>query len=433
MARHSNAAAVTTGVCNAAPLGRNYGVRISRDRLLADLHDLAAFGATADGGVERTSFSPDDLAARQWLSQRCDDAGMTLRRDGIGNLFARLGDQPGPAVWTGSHLDSVPNGGRFDGALGVLSSLEALRTIAEDATPPPRALQLVVFADEEGCYHHLLGSSALVQGFDADTLAGLVGRDGRRLTDALRSAGIDPAEATATTVDPADVHAFIELHIEQGVTLERASAQIGVVESIVGLGGGCLTFLGRADHAGTTPMDLRRDPMRSAACFLSHLQQIVADAGDGRAVATCGRLAVAPGADNIVAERVTVFLDFRDPDRKVLAALEHAIVQRAKACAAEHDVEVTYERDSLIDPVPLDDGVRAAIAEVADEQGRVLRHLPSGAGHDSQQMARIAPTGMIFVPSRDGRSHSPAEHTDADDVEAGANVLLHTLLRLADA
>ena len=406
-------------------------MHISLDRLLADLHELATFGATVDGGVERTSFSPADLAARQWLSQRCDDAGLTLRRDGIGNLFARLGDQPGPAVWTGSHLDSVPNGGRFDGALGVLCSLEALRTIAESGTPPPRPLQLVVFADEEGCYHHLLGSTAVVQGFDADILAEMVGRDGRRLTDALRSAGIDPAEATTTTVDPADVHAFVELHIEQGVTLEGAGAQIGVVESIVGLGGGALTFLGRADHAGTTPMHLRRDPMRGAACFLSCLQQVAAEAGDGRSVATCGRLAVAPGADNIVAERVTVFLDFRDPERQVLEALEQAVVQRANACAAEHDVEVTYDRGSLIDPVPLDESVRATIAEVAGEQDRILRHLPSGAGHDSQQMARIAPTGMIFVPSRDGRSHSPAEYTADDDIEAGANVLLHTLLRLA--
>ncbi len=418
-------------VCNRARLGKTSDVRICRDRLLTDLDDLATFGANADGGVDRTSFSPADLAARRWLTQRCDDAGLTLRSDGIGNLFARLGDQQGPAVWTGSHLDSVPNGGRFDGALGVLCSLEALRTIAESATPLRRPLQLVVFADEEGCYSHLLGSTALVQGLDAGTLDGLVGRDGQRLTDGLRAAGIDPAQATTTAVDPGDVHAFVELHIEQGVTLERAGAQIGVVESIVGLGGGSLTFLGRADHAGTTPMHLRRDPMRGAACLLSCLQQVAAEAGDGRSVATCGRLAVVPGADNIVAERVTVFLDFRDPERQVLEALEQAIVQRANACAAEHDVEVTYDRGSLIDPVPLDEQVRVTIAEVAASQARTVRHLPSGAGHDSQQMARIAPTGMLFVPSRDGRSHSPAEYTADDDIEAGANVLLHTLLRLA--
>jgi beta-ureidopropionase / N-carbamoyl-L-amino-acid hydrolase len=298
--------------------------------------------------------------------------------------------------------------------------------------PLRRPVEAVVFADEEGNYHHLLGSTALARGFAAEELEGLRGRDGDRLVDALRGMGWDGWDvdaATRTAARPGDVHAYLELHIEQGAVLESAGAAIGVVTAIVGMGGGQLEFRGRQDHAGTTPMPLRQDALRGAGELVVRLPEVARSVSE-HAVVTCGIVRVEPGGANVVPGLVRMSLDFRDPERGRLLALEEAVLGAAREAAGRHGLEVGYTRESITDPVPLDPRMQDLVAGVAAAQGLTTRTLPSGAGHDAQNVARLAPAGMIFVPSVGGRSHTPAELTTWEDVEAGANVLLgavHTL------
>jgi N-carbamoyl-L-amino-acid hydrolase len=402
------------------------------DRLRHDLEQVARFGATGQpGGVTRTSFSAADRQVRAWLAEQAGRSGLAVRTDGIGNVFLRLpGGGDGAPVWCGSHLDSVPDGGAFDGALGSLAALEVARRLVEAGLPLRRPVEVVVFADEEGNYHHLCGSTALVRDYQPEELAALRGRDGDRLVDALAGMGWDLRAATRTAIDPGTVHAFLELHIEQGAVLESQNAQIGVVTGIVGLGGGELAFTGRQDHAGTTPMPLRRDALRGAAELVGRLPELTASVSEA-AVATCGIIALEPGASNVVPGVCRLWLDFRDPDRGRLLSLEQAIVTAAGEAADRHQLQVTYRRESITDPVRLDERMQRLVETAATGLGLSTWRMPSGAGHDSQNLAKLAPTGMIFVPSVAGRSHSPAERTAWADVENGANVLLAAVCQLA--
>jgi N-carbamoyl-L-amino-acid hydrolase len=404
---------------------------VNIDRLRRDLEEVARFGAQPTGGITRTSFSGPDRQLRAWLAQQAVDAGLTMRTDGIGNVFLRVaGEGAGQPVLMGSHLDTVPEGGAFDGALGSLAALEVARRLIEERVPLRRPVEVAIFADEEGNYHHLCGSTALVRGYSADELATIRGRDGDLLVDALAGMGWDPQAATRAAIAPGSVHAFVELHIEQGAVLESRAIQIGVVTGIVGLGGGELVFTGRQDHAGTTPMPMRRDALRGAADLITRLPAVTASVSDA-AVATCGVVQTQPGATNVVPGLCRLQLDFRDPDRDRLLALEQAIVTAAEQAAGRHEVEVTYRRESITDPVTLDQRIQAVIESAALRLGLSTLRMPSGAGHDAQNLARIAPTAMIFVPSVAGRSHAPAELTTWDDVRNGANVLLATVGELA--
>lgn len=408
------------------------GARVDGLRLRRDLAELAAIGLTDSGGVSRASYSPADSLARQWYADRCAEAGLTLWRDGLGNMFAQRGQRTASTapVWTGSHLDSVPDGGRFDGALGSVAALECVRRLAELDLDLVRPVRAVVFADEEGSYGHLLGSRGVVDGYTADELIAMTGRGGDRLLDALAGCPWTQGLPTETRVSPSEIHAFVELHIEQGPKLEAAAADIGIVTSIVGLGGGTVEFVGRADHAGTTPMTQRRDPLQAAAAFLSELPRIAASVSD-IAVITCGAITVKPGAANVVPGLARLTIDFRDPDAGRLRQLATAIAAAADRAAAICGTEAAWFLDPLVEPAPLDQGIQSAVAHATRQLGLTGLEMPSGAGHDSQNLARITPTGMIFVPSAAGRSHSPAEHTAEADVENGANVLLATLIQLA--
>jgi N-carbamoyl-L-amino-acid hydrolase len=407
-------------------------LRVDAARLRRDLTALGSIGRQASGGISRTSYSAEDAQARAWYRERCQEAGLTLRTDGLGNMFARpqAYDAAAAAIWTGSHIDTVPDGGPLDGALGSVAALECVRRIAESGIELRRPVQAVVFADEEGNYGHLLGSRGVVDGFSADELAVMTGRDGDRLIDALSGCGWVSGSATATRIAAGEVHAFVELHIEQGPKLEAASTDIGVVTSIVGLGGGIVEFLGRADHAGTTPMTARQDALLAAGAFLTELPPLAASIS-ADAVITCGIIRSQPGGANVVPALAELTLDFRDPDHARLNALAEGIGQVAAAVAVRHDVTARWHPTARIAPVPLDTGIRDVVRKAAADLGLSHFDLPSGAGHDSQNLARLAPTGMIFVPSMGGRSHSPAEHTGWADIENGANVLLATLLELA--
>ncbi len=407
-------------------------LRVNGARLRADLASLAEIGRVSSGGITRTAFSAADAQARQWYRDRCAAAGLDLTTDGLGNMFTQpAGLQADvPAVWTGSHIDTVPDGGPLDGALGTVAALECVRRLAETGTELTRPVRAVVFADEEGNYSHLLGSYGLAHGYDGAALATMRGRDGDLLVDALERWPWRRGEPTGTRVDPTSIHAFVELHIEQGPHLEAAGTPIGVVTSIVGLGGGRMEFHGRADHAGTTPMNLRQDALRAAGAFVVALPEIAASVSN-QAVITCGLLQLEPGGSNVVPRLAALTLDYRDPDRERLDQLTDAIGAAADRAARDHGVTATWNPDVPIDPVPMNQGIRDVIEDAAATCGLPTMAIASGAGHDSQNMATMAPTGMIFVPSKDGRSHSPAEHTDFAYLEHGANTLLQTLIRLA--
>ncbi len=406
-------------------------LKVNGDRLLADLRTLASIGAREGGGISRTAFSPEDVLARHWYRERCVQAGLDLVFDGLGNMTARLPGDDGVtgAVWSGSHIDTVPNGGPLDGALGTVAALECLRRLAEEGVPLARPVRAMVFTDEEGNYAHLFGSYGLINGYSPAALESMVGRDGDRLVDTWADypfRGPQPIQP----IDPAAVAAFVELHIEQGPKLEALGLDIGVVSSIVGLGGGRAEFHGRADHAGTTPMSKRADALLAAADFLTSLPRLAAGVSEA-AVATCGVLLLAPGAANVVPEVATCTLDLREPTRAGVAALHAAVEKAAREVAARHSIDVVWHPDQIIDPVGMDPTVQQVIRDACDAHGYSRQDLPSGAGHDSQNLARVTPTGMIFVPSHEGRSHCPAEHTDPELLVQGANVLLSTLIALA--
>jgi N-carbamoyl-L-amino-acid hydrolase len=407
-------------------------LRVDGERLLRDLAELAEFGRDPAGGLSRTSFSPADAQARAWYAAKCEEAGLEFHLDGLGNIVAGLpGRDDEPAVWSGSHLDTVPRGGAFDGALGAIAALECVRRLAETGQQLRRPVRAVVFSDEEGNYNHLLGSTAMRRGFSEEELAAMTGRDGDRLVDVLEGWTWARGSRSDTRIDPAGLHAFVELHIEQGPKLEQQGIRIGVVTSIVGLSGGLVRFSGRADHAGTTPMDARSDALLAAARFIGAMPELARSSGPA-SVITTGRVRVEPGGSNQVPALAEVSLDFRDPSREKVAAMLEAIGRAAQEAAAAYGVTAEFDADEIVDPVPLDEGIREIIRRCATDLGLSSTDIPSGAGHDSQNMALLTPTAMIFVPSRDGRSHVPVEYTNDEDVVAGADVLLATLIRLAD-
>jgi N-carbamoyl-L-amino-acid hydrolase len=404
-------------------------------RLRADLADLARIGRLPGGGISRTSFSAADTEARAWYRDRCAAAGLAVEVDGIGNMFVSRPDEPAavrdvPAVWSGSHLDTVPNGGWLDGALGSIAALECLRRLHEEQVALARPVRAVVYADEEGNYTHLFGSSALARGFTRTELEALTGRDGDRFVDTFAAAGGDLDRATRTAIAPAALHASVELHIEQGPYLEREGRQLGVVTSIVGLGGGTVTFRGRADHAGTTPMDMRKDALTAASALVVRFGDLASSVSD-RAVLTAGIIAVAPGASNVVPAVARLTVDFRDVEQARVERLATAITGAAQGVASRYGVGVDVEFEPPIPPSQLDSRIQRIVADAAAARGLTSLSMPSGAGHDSQNMATLAPTGMIFVPSIGGRSHCPEEDTAPEDIDNGANVLLDTIVALA--
>lgn len=405
-------------------------MQVNAARLREDLERLGEFGREPGGGISRPAFSPADIAARRWFADRAAEAGLPVAIDAVQNVIVG-GPSDQPAVWSGSHLDSVPNGGMFDGAIGAIAALECQRRIHEEEVPLARPVRTVAFADEEGAFHGYLGSKALVHGFSGEELGFMSNRDGQYLVEALREAGSDPSTVTGVRLRPGEVHCFLELHIEQGPVLEATGTVIGVVTDIVSVNRCEIRYDGRAGHAGTTPMNLRRDALSGAAALLDRLPELPEAAGRADAVVTCGRLSVLPGVENVIPATAIVHLDFRDVTTEGAGRLEEEIIHEAQACAARHGLEVEYRRGSGSAAVHLDEELSQTIETAAGRLGLSTRRLPSGGGHDTQVMAALAPAGMIFVRSHKGLSHSPSEYTAWEDIEHGANVLLATLLDVA--
>jgi len=390
------------------------------------IEKLSQHGANPEGGVSRVAFSDADIAGREYIAGLMRDAGLTVRTDTAGNLIGRRrGREDGlPPILIGSHIDSVPGGGNYDGDVGVIGAIEVVELLNVHEIETRHPLEVVSFTDEEG---GLTGSRAMVGKLTGEALR-VVSHAGVTVGEGLRRVGGDPDRIELAARKPGDLAAYIELHIEQGAILHEADIDIGVVEGIVGIRWWEVTVDGVANHAGTTPMDRRSDAMVSAAELALAVNRIANDL-DGRQVATVGRIQAFPGAPNVVPGRVVMSLEIRDLDAARMQTVYDLIGAEAERIADARGTAIRFDEvDAAAPPAPTDLVMRDVIENAATRLGLSSRRMPSGAGHDAQDLALIAPTGMIFVPSVDGISHSPDEFTSAEDMANGASVLFHTVL-----
>ncbi|MCY4021450.1 MAG: M20 family metallo-hydrolase [Chloroflexi bacterium] len=405
-------------------------LKINEKRFLADLRELSLIGATAEGGVSRPALTVHDLEARQWYRGKIARAGLGYALDGAGNQSAILWSDPpsDKRILAGSHLDSVPNGGRYDGALGLLVAFEALRTMKDHGIRPKVTLEALNFTDEEGAIMGLMGSRALagqIKPADFDRAKISPGE----LTKRLDAAGISRESMLAARRD--DVLAWIELHIEQGTRLEDENIDIGVVDAIVGIRSLKLTLYGEAAHAGTKPMRQRRDALWGAASFVSRARRHVMD-NYSPGVCNVGIISAKPGAFNIVPAQVDLALEFRHGSWEEMAAMGGDLLGLLEECARKFDLRASFEETPAVHPARMSETVMSAIERAAAALGLSHQRMLSFAGHDSQSLAQICPAAMFFVPSARGISHNPMEFTSAADCVNGANLMLHTLLELLD-
>ena len=411
-------------------------ISISLPRLTSRINTLARFGGLPGGGVTRMCWSPPHEEARAWLLGEMRAAGLETWVDSAGNIFGATGIRAlrpeMPVVLTGSHIDTVPEGGILDGALGVLAGLECIQAITETRTRHARPLVVAAWSDEEGRYGSLFGSRAfcgMLEGVKLDEMAAV---DGARLVDAMAGAGFDAHRAPDARVPAGVVGAYVELHIEQGARLEEAGIPIGVVETIVGVRRARVIFVGQADHAGTTPMDRRRDAFLASADYALRVREHVVTRGSKASVTNFGVVRVHPGASNIVPGRAELVHEMRDPDVLILERLAGETAALAGEVAGKHRVGVDILPMSATTPARCSPRIQTATEKVCATLGLATQRLYSAAGHDAQNLARVTDAGMIFIPSLGGRSHRVDEMSDWPAIERGANALLHTLLALAD-
>ena len=397
------------------------------DLLDADLRALSAFGADGEA-VTRIAWTTQLREAYEWLAGRCAAMGLAVEIDAAGNLIAKWQAADGLAVVMGSHIDTVPQGGRFDGALGVIGGLHAIRLLQERGVQPTRPVWLIAFMDEENTRFGtaLFGSRAFA-GEDLGALGDRVDRDGITLVEAMRGWDRDLAGlGQARAID--QVGTYLELHIEQGPQLEVESIDVGVVTSIVGIVGYRVSITGQANHAGTTPMHLRRDALAGAARIVLGVRGLALERPG--ATSNVGVIAVEPGGSNVVPGHGTLTLDLRFPTDDGLAELETAAIGLVQDVCSDEGLGVTFESTYRIPAAPMDTTLIASLEQSARLEEATVRTMPSGAGHDAMVMARYVPTAMIFVPSRNGISHSPAEHTSPEHCALGARILARTVASL---
>ncbi len=406
---------------------------INPDRLFSDFNTLSQIGATPEGGLNRPALSPAHLEARRWFLARAEEAGLETHIDNAGNhsaILQRSASNP-RTLLLGSHLDSVPNGGRYDGALGVLAALEVLRTVNESGMTLPVNLEAIDFTDEEGTLVGLLGSQAIAGQLTPGHLHNP--RGGReRLEAGMTRAGLTAEGLLSAQRDPQTMAGYLELHIEQGPRLVRSAIAIGVVTGIVGIRSFRLTYHGRANHAGTTPMEARADAsLGASALTLTAREMVVRDFPN--CVINIGQMTFKPGAFNIIPGLAEFALEFRSPEAGQLNDLEKSLLGLADLIGRQYGLKLTVERMGECLPAPMSLKARAAITTAADSLALTHTALHSGAGHDAQSLAALTEAGMIFIPSRNGISHAPEEYSVWEDCVNGANVLLRAALTMGES
>src|SRR5215471_794255 len=403
-------------------------LRINGSRINQHLQGLSEFGKNPQGGVSRVAYSDADRQGRDYAMRLMREAGLEVSLDAAGNIVgSRAGsDLSLKPLMIGSHIDSVPEGGNYDGDVGSLSAIEVAQLLAEHHIQTRHPLQVVIFQNEEG---GTVGSRALGEGLSAsDKLLALTTSSGKTVREGVVFIGGDPERLVSAKRAPGSIAGYLELHIEQGGTLEREKINIGVVEGIVGILHSDVTIDGFANHAGTTPMDQRRDTLLSAARFIVKVNQVVTSLA-GRQVGTVGWIKPQPGAYNVIPGRTVLGLELRDLDEKKILAMFEQLRTEAKQIGAMNNTTFSFTDPVVTHPALTDTGFQNMISETAKQLDLTAKVMPSGAGHDAQEISRLGPVGMIFIPSVGGISHSPKEFSRPQDIENGANVLLQMVLK----
>lgn len=406
--------------------------RINSGRLRALFDGVNAFGRNQQtGGLNRIGYSEADMAVRNWFEEEMRRDGLAVSRDGVANVFGRFGPADGPSIMVGSHLDTVPEGGAFDGALGACVALECVRAMRDAGIAPTVAVEVVATAEEEGRFGGMLGSQAIAGQVTAEQLDAAVDADGTRLADAMRACGLDARDALTAARAPGSVAAFLELHVEQGPVLEELGIPVGIAHTVTGLVNLAVRLDGKANHSGTTPMHLRADAFAGAAAVAHAIPGIIERHGGKNSRITIGKLDIRPNFMHTVPGRADFIVNIRDTDGPTMAALVDAVKNSIAEAARSNGLGHTVEEQSPMEPVTLDPGLTDILREEAARLGLAALDMPSGAGHDAQTMQTLCPAALVFVPSRDGVSHSPEEFTHWPDIEQGAALMLAALVRLA--
>lgn len=406
--------------------------QVNIERIENDLYELRKFGFNPeDRGIYRPGLTEIDMQSRRWLMDRFRANGMETRMDGAGNVIGRRGPDGRPAVAVGSHTDTVPCGGMFDGALGVIAGLECIRVLNEQGIETIHPVEVISTSEEEGRFGGMLGAQALVGALTPDWIERAESADGELLKDALEKCGLSPAGVLRSRLSPNALLTFLELHIEQGPVLDKERIPLGVVEGISGVFKWLIRLKGKADHAGTAPMNMRSDAFMGLADFAHEIYRIIDENGTEKSRLTIGRVELKPGYAHTIPGEVDFTLVGRDLDESVMLALAEACRKVLSSIARKHKLMFEYEERSWLSPQNCHPSVISYFEESARELGLEYKKMPSGAGHDVQFFSKIMPAGMIFVPSVNGISHAPDEWTQWEDIENGANVLLNTLIRIA--
>ena len=404
---------------------------INSERLKTLLDGINAFGRAEGGGFNRIGFSDADMAVRDWFAREMETDGLTVTRDGANSVFGRYGAANAPAIMVGSHLDTVASGGAFDGALGAAVALESVRAMKEAGFTPARPIEVVATSEEEGRFGGMLGSQTIAGLVTRDWLESAADADGLLLTDAMRAQGLEPSAILSSARPKGSIEAFLELHIEQGPVLEREATAIGLPEGATGIVNLHVRLSGIANHSGTTPMDMRADAFAGLAEIAVQIPALIAASGSKDARITIGKVELSPNHPHTIPGEAVFTLIIRDAREEVMRGLQARFGEVAGAVARKHGLTLSIEENSFIAPVAFDAGLIDMLEAEARRLDLPARRMISGAGHDAQTMTALCPSAMIFVPSRNGISHAPEEHSDWADIEKGAQLMLSALMRLS--
>ena len=409
------------------PLFAQDPLRVDHKRLNDNFIKLSKISSVEFGSLSRVAYTDADIDGRKYVMQLMKSAGMVVYIDEGGNIIGKLKgkDNDLPPIAIGSHIDSVPEGGSYDGNVGSLSAIEVAHTIRENYLTLNHPLIVVIFQNEEG---GLFGSKIMTTGL-TDQELGLRSSSGYAIKEGIKRIGGNLKKLEDAKLKKNEWTAYVELHIEQGAFLYDENLEIGIVEGIVGIKQWEVVITGFANHAGTTPMDKRNDALYAAALYVQSVHEIGKNA-PGNQVATVGMIKPFPGAPNVIPGKVNASLEIRDLDEKKIDSIYKKIKRSTKKIAKKTGTTFQFQQTINIIPEPTNDLISKAIFEASNDLKLKSKFMPSGAGHDAQEMVQICPIGMIFIPSKNGISHSPKEYSTLDDISNGANVLLHTVLRI---
>jgi allantoate deiminase len=411
------------------------GLSSKKERLGRHIERLARFNATPGRGITRFSYTEQDRQARKYLLNAAAELGLQIITDPVGNMRARLEgkDRDAPPVLTGSHIDTVLYGGKYDGVVGVVCGLEALTVFKEQDFKPGRAIELIIFAEEEGANFGsgLAGSKALVGIYSPEDLKKMTNDDGVSMYEAARRFGLDPGTMDRHVLKPGQIHAMVEIHIEQSLVLDTEKIPVGIVTGIAGMKRLKVEIEGQPNHAGATPMRYRKDPMAGAAEVVSTIEETAGSRALPTTVGTVGKIICSPNVVNVIPEKVELFVDTRDVDPAGVETVSRALMDKLEQLAAERGLRYSVTNMGEIEPTLCAETVVEALQESAEKRGIANMRMGSGALHDTAVLAGVTDIGMLFVPSIGGRSHVPEEKTDLQDITKGSDVLMGALQRLS--